>query len=365
MDFYFSVYKLHRKEIPIYNQMKGKVVTFGELLMRLSPPKYQKLSVATSFDIHYGGAEANAAISLAQLGNSVSFVSVLPDNDIGRAAIREVRGWGVDVENCQIKGDRMGSYYMEHGVSIRGANIIYDRAHSSLSHLDEITFDCEFILNDADWALWTGITPSLSLGAAKACKRAIEVANKKDIKVSCDLNYRSKLWKYGLEPKEVMPDLIAGCSVILANEEDTSVYLGITPSEIDYEEIEGFGKRSIAFTSTQLFAKFPNLDLVISTLRETISASSNRWSAICYNGYEYTRGITFEINNIVDRVGGGDSFFGAFLHGYQKFTILKEALDFSVAASALKLTIDGDYNITSEGKVFQLLEGNKTGRISR
>ena len=342
-----------------------KIVTFGELLMRLSPPKYQKLAAAKSLDINYGGAEANSAISLSQFGNDVTFITVLPDNDLGHAALREVSGWGVNTHYCQFKGDKIGSYFMEHGVSIRGGEIIYDRANSSFSQIDENTFNWEYILKDADWFHWTGITPALSKGAAAACKKAIEVANKKHIKVSCDLNYRSKLWKYGVAPNKVMPELIAGCSVILANEEDTSMYLGITPKEKDYKLIKGFGQRSIEFTSEQLFEKFPKLEMVISTLRETISASSNRWSAIIYDGNEYTRGATFEIDNIVDRVGGGDSFVGAFFHGLSKFSKIQEAVDFAVAASSIKLTIDGDYNIVSENKVLQLLHGNKTGRISR
>lgn len=342
-----------------------KIITFGELLMRLTPPQNQRFAQANSYTINYGGAEANAAITLAQLGHDVEFVSALPSNEIGRSALREMTKWGINTTHVQFNGQKMGLYFMEQGVSVRGGNIVYDREGSSFCNINDTTFDWDSILDKAEWFHWTGITPALSAGAAKACLKAIKVANKKGIKVSCDLNYRSKLWNYGADPKDVMPELIANSNIVLANEDDVSEYLGLTARSGDAEIVEGFGERNYKFVSEAIVKAYPKVDQVITTLRQTINATHNLWSGVSYDGQKFLKGRDFDINNIVDRVGGGDSFMGAFIHGISKFEHTQEALDFALAASSLKLTISGDYNIVSETEIMNFLNHEGVGRISR
>lgn len=342
-----------------------KIITFGELLMRLSPPGYGRFAQAESYAAHYGGAEANTAITLAQLGHDVDFVSVLPDTDIGKGALREIRKWGVNTSHVLQQGHKMGLYFMEKGVSIRGGNVIYDREGSSFCSIDASTFSWDDIFRNADWFHWTGITPGLSAGAASACRSAIEAANRRGVRISCDLNYRSKLWNYGVAPEDVMPGLIAGCDVVLANELDVAKYLGVVPDKKDYELHECFGERSYAFISKTLAERFPKISKVISTLRQTLSATHNLWSGVVYNGTRFIHGPVFDINNIVDRVGGGDSFIGALIHGLSRYTEDEKALEFALAASSLKLTIPGDYNILSENEIINFMNKENVGRLSR
>ncbi|TRX59521.1 sugar kinase [Fulvivirga sp. M361] len=342
-----------------------KIITFGELLMRLTPPGYGRFEQTSSYQVNYGGAEANTSITLAQFGHDVDFVSVLPDTDIGKGALREMKKWGVNTSHIQRHGQKMGLYFMEKGVSIRGGNVIYDRERSSFSDINADTFAWDEILSDADWFHWTGITPGLSAGAAEACKKAIEVAHKHNVTVSCDLNYRRKLWNYGVAPLEVMPELIGGCDIVLANEHDVANYLGIVPGKEDYKRLDRFEERSYAFVSKMLMDKFPQVGKVISTLRQTISATHNLWSGVVYDGSDFTYGPVFDINNIVDRIGGGDSFMGAFIHGASRFEEDKKALEFALAASSLKLTIPGDYNILSEKEVMNFLSQNGKGEMNR
>lgn len=342
-----------------------KIVTFGELLMRLSPPRHQRFAQMDNLTVNYGGAEANTAIMLAQLGHEVEFVSMLPDTDIGKSALREVSKWGVKTSHVKSIGQKMGLYFMEEGVSVRGGNIIYDRKGSSFCDVDATTFDWDKILDGADWFHWTGITPGVSVGAAIACAEAVKAANDKGITVSCDLNYRSKLWKYGVDPKEIMPELISGCHVVLANEEDVSKYLGLTPKADQYQSKHVFGDRSYEFVSKSIIDIYPQVYQVISTLRQTINASQNLWSGVVYDGEKFIEGPTFEIGNIVDRVGGGDSFMGAYIHGIFRFNDEEKALAFALAASSLKLTVRGDYNIASEAEILNFLNHEGVGRINR
>lgn len=342
-----------------------RIVTFGELLMRLSPPGYGRFAQAENYAVHYGGAEANTAITLAQLGHDVDFVSAIPDTDIGKGALREIKKWGVHTSHVLQKGQKMGLYFMEKGVSIRGGNVIYDREGSSFYEIDASTFSWDKIFQDADWFHWTGITPGLSAGAAASCLKAIEAAKQRGVKVSCDLNYRSKLWNYGVDPRQVMPRLIAGCDIVLANELDVAQYLGVVPAKKDYELHERFGERSYTFISKALAERFPGVSKIVSTLRQTLSATHNLWSAVIYDGTEFIHGPTFEINNIVDRVGGGDSFIGALIHGLLRSDADDKALEFALAASSLKLTIPGDYNILSEKEITSFLDKKNVGRLSR
>ncbi|AZQ62757.1 sugar kinase [Flammeovirga pectinis] len=342
-----------------------KIVTFGELLFRFSPVGNQRFSQASSYEATVGGAEANIAMSLAQYGDNVEYVTVVPNDELGLSAVREVKKWGVNIDPILYQGNKMGFYFLEKGGSLRGGSVIYDRAGSSFTEIDANTFDWDELLKDADWFHWSGITPALSQGAAEASLAAIQAANRKGIPVSCDLNYRSKLWKYGVDPKEVMPELIKGTSIVLANEEDVAMYLGIKPSESDYEHIEGFDKRCYKFISEALVEQFPNIDCVVTTLRQTINASHNRWSGVTYNGCEFIQGDVHEIPSIVDRVGGGDSFMAAYIHGKTNFNDDQKTLDFALAASAYKLSIPGDYNIATEQEVFQIMDKSSIKKINR
>ncbi|HAA24468.1 MAG TPA: 2-dehydro-3-deoxygluconokinase [Cytophagales bacterium] len=342
-----------------------KIVTFGELLLRFCPPGHLRFSQAGSYEVSVGGAEANVAMSLAQFGDQVSYVSAIPNNDLGFTALREVNKWGVNTDHVKVGGDKMGLYFLEKGASLRGGNIIYDRAGSAFSEVNADTYNWEEILEGADWFHWTGITPAVSAGAAEATARAIKIARERKIPVSCDLNYRSKLWKYGLEPKEVMPGLIQNTNIVLANEEDVAKYLGIVPQESNYEELEGFGKRSYSFISRMVHARFPHMHSVITTLRQTINASHNRWSGVVYNGTEFFHGQVHDISAIVDRVGGGDAFMAAFIHAKLKYRDLEKALNFGLAAAALKLSIPGDYNVVTEAEVDQLVGKQGVSMLSR
>lgn len=342
-----------------------RIITFGELLYRFSPPSRLRFGQSNQFETFVGGAEANTSISLAQFGNTVEYVTAVPNNELGQYALRELRGWGVDTSRCKLQGERMGLYFVENGTSLRGGKLIYDRAHSSFSQIDASTFDWDEILEGADLFHWSGITPALSVGAADATRKALETAKKLGIPVSCDLNYRSKLWKYGTDAKDVMPELMSYCHYVLANEKDVESYLGISPSEADYEVIEGFDERAYKFISTELIKAFPEMKMVISTLRQTINASANRWASAIYDGSGYKHSNAIEINNIFDRVGGGDSFMAAFLHGLLNFNDHQKMLDFATTASAIKLSIKGDYNILSEDEVLDSMSASITGQINR
>ena len=342
-----------------------KIVTFGELLMRLTPPGNFRFAQADTYRVVYGGAEANTAISLSQMGHKLHYVTQLPDTMIGRTAIREVMKWGVNVDNVKFSGEKMGIYFLERGISVRGGQIIYDRKNSSFSEVDENSFDWESILDGADWFHWTGITPALSEGTARACFKAITVAHKMGIPISCDLNYRGMLWKYGADPKDVMPELISMSTVVLANEKDVANYLGIEPTEDDYQEVEGFGKRCHEFVSKALVERFPNIKTVVTTLRQTINATHNRWSGVVYHEGNFITGKVYDLNSIVERIGGGDSFMGAYLHGVLEYKDQQMALDFGLAASSLKLTVPGDYNIATEQEINHFMNSKSVGRINR
>lgn len=342
-----------------------KIVTFGELLMRLTPPGNFRFAQADTYRVVYGGAEANTAISLSQMGHDVHYVSQLPDTMIGKTALREVSKWGVNVESVKFSGEKMGIYFLERGVSVRGGQIIYDRKNSSFSQIDENSFDWDELLDGADWFHWTGITPAVSAGAARACLAAVKAAHKRGVPISCDLNYRSMLWQYGQSPREIMPELISMSTVVLANEHDVANYLGIEPSDYDYEEVEGFGKRCYEFVSKALVSQFPTIKTVVTTLRQTINATHNRWSGIVYHDGRFVRGKVYNLDSIVERIGGGDSFMGAYLHGVLQYRDQQKALDFGLAGSSLKLTVPGDYNIASEQEVLAFMNSKSVGRINR
>ena len=341
-----------------------KVVTFGEIMLRLSPPGKRRFSQVNSFDVIYGGGESNVAVSLANYGLDVDFVTRLPDNDIGDCAFMEMRKRGVGVRNIVRGGERLGIYFLETGAVARGSKVVYDRAYSSMSTIEPGMIDWESVFKDATWFHWTGITPAISQGAAEVCFEAIKTANKMGITVSTDLNYRKKLWKYGKSPAEVMPELVAGCDVILGNEEDAEKHFDIHPEGVDVTHGDTVDADAYISVCRQLMEKFPRAKKVIITLRGSISASHNSWSGVLYNG-ELLKAPTYQITHIVDRVGGGDSFMGGLIYGLLQYKDDQKALNFAVAASCLKHTIFGDANLVTVEEVEKLMKGDASGRVSR
>lgn len=346
--------------------MANKIVTFGEIMLRLSPPGFLRFSQAQSFDAVYGGGESNVAVSLANYGMPVDFVTRLPDNDIGRCAMMELRKRGVGTGHIQWGGERLGIYFLETGAVSRGSKVIYDRAHSAISTIKNGMIDWEAVFRDATWFHWTGITPAISQGAADVCKEAIEAANELGLTVSTDLNYRKKLWKYGKEPGDIMPGLVEGCDIILGNEEDAEKHFGIHPETVDVTRGESVESEAYRSVCEQLMERFPRARKVITTLRGSISASHNTWSGVLYNGKEFLEAPTYQITHIVDRVGGGDSFMGGLIYGLLNYEgDDRKALNFAVAASALKHTIYGDANQVTVEEVEKLMYGDASGRVSR
>lgn len=344
--------------------MKNKIVTFGEIMLRLSTPGYSRFGQQNSLDANFGGGEANVAVSLANYGLEANFVTCLPENDIAEACIRELKGLGVNTSNIVRSGERMGIYFVEKGAVARASKVVYDRAHSSMSTIDPDAIDWDEIFKDAIWFHWSGITPAVSESAANACLKAIKAANKHGVKVSCDLNYRAKLWKYGKQPTEVMPDLVAGTDYVMGNEEDAHMCLGIAPDNTDITKGK-IDKDAYRHVSERIIEKYPRVQKVITTLRESISASHNNWSGVIWNGKELLKSKEYQITHIVDRVGGGDSFMGGLIYGLTQLEDEQEALEFAVAASALKHTVEGDFNRVTISEVKKLMGGDASGRVSR
>lgn len=343
-----------------------KVVCFGEIMLRLTPPALRRFSQANSFDVIYGGGESNVAVSLANYGIPVDFVTRLPQNDIGECALMEMRKRGVGTSYIKRGGERLGIYFLEIGAVTRGSKVVYDRAYSSMATIEKGMIDWEEVFKDAGWFHWTGITPALSQGAADACLEAIQTANKMGVTVSTDLNYRKKLWKYGKEPGEIMPDLVAGCDVILGNEEDAEKHFGLHPDTVDVTS--GHSVEAAAYQSVmkKLMEMFPRAKKVITTLRGSISASHNSWSGVLYDGNQFYEAPTYQITHIVDRVGGGDSFMGGLIYGLLTYPDdHQKALNYAVAASCLKHTIYGDANLATIEEVEKLMSGDASGRVSR
>jgi len=343
-----------------------KVVTFGEIMLRLSPPGFLRFSQANSFEVIYGGGESNVAVSLANYGIPVDFVTRLPKNDIGECALQEMRKRNVGTEHIARGGERLGIYFLETGAVSRGSKVVYDRAHSAISTIQKGDIDWEKVFDGAQWFHWTGITPALSQGAADVCLEAIKAANELGITVSTDLNYRAKLWNYGKEPGDVMPDLVEGCDVILGNEEDAEKHFGLHPDNVDIIQGDSMDSQAYLSVCKKLKERFPRAKKIITTLRGSISASHNSWSGVLYNGDEFLETKTYQITDIVDRVGGGDSFMGGLIYGLLTYKDDdQKALDFAVAASCLKHTIYGDANLVTVDEVEKLMGGDASGRVSR
>ncbi|MBO0340253.1 sugar kinase [Flagellimonas profundi] len=345
----------------------NKVVTFGEIMLRLSPPGFLRFSQTNSFDVVYGGGESNVAVSLANYGIPVDFVTRLPKNDIGECALMEMRKRGVGVDKIVFGGDRLGIYFLETGAVSRGSKVIYDRAHSAMAEIQKGMIDWDFVFDGVSWFHWTGITPAISQGAADACLEAVQTAKKRGITVSTDLNYRAKLWKYGVEPEAIMTELTSYCDIILGNEEDAEKHFGIKPEGLDITT-QGEHVKAEAFLSVckQMMKKFPYAKKVITTLRGSISASHNTWAGVLYDGKKMYKSPEYQITHIVDRVGGGDSFMGGLIYGLLNYpNDDQKALNFAVAASCLKHTIMGDANLVTVEEVEKLMGGDASGRVAR
>jgi 2-dehydro-3-deoxygluconokinase len=337
--------------------MEHKVVTFGEIMLRLSSPGHALLGQATQFGATYGGGEANVAISLAQLGIPAAHVTRFPDNALGHAATALLRRWGVDTRHILYGGERLGIYFLETGASVRPSRVVYDRAHSAFADLQPDMIDWEEVLEGASWFHWTGITPAISAGAAACCKRAIAVASQRGITVSADINYRKNLWQWGKSAREVMPDLIQGCDLIVAGMGDAEDILAIRPKDGEEDP-----QISVA---RQLMERFPKLKKIVSTRRGSLSASHNSLSGSLWDGHQLLRTQTYDITPIVDRIGGGDAFMAGLIRGLLVYEDDQKALDFGVAASVLKHSIEGDANLATVAEVEALLAGNTSGRLER
>ena len=347
--------------------MKKKVVTFGEIMLRLATPDYLRFNQSNQLTATFGGGEANVAVSLANYGIEASFVSRLPQNDIARACVMDLRKYGVDTSSIVYGGERLGIYFLETGAVARASKVVYDRAHSSIADIKPGMINWKEVLKDAGWFHWTGITPALSQGAADACLEAIRTANEMGVTVSCDLTYRKNLWKYGKTASEVMPQLVEGCDVLLGNEEDAEKVFGIKPEGFDASQTEGeVDAAEFESVCRQLQARFPRAKKVIITLRGSINANHNTWSGVLYDGKELFTAPTYNITHIVDRVGGGDSFMGGLIYGLISYPEdSRKALHFAVAASCLKHTIYGDFNQVTVEEVENLMKGDGSGRVSR
>ena len=341
----------------------AKVVTMGEIMLRLSTPGFEKFIQADEFDVCYGGGEANVAVSLANYGHDAEFVTKVPQNPIGECAVAALRKMNVETKHIARGGERLGIYFLETGASMRASNVVYDRAHSSISTATAEDFNFDDIFEGADWFHFTGITPAVSDAAAELTEIALKAAKAKGITVSCDLNFRKKLWS-SEKAQKIMTNLMQYVDVCIGNEEDAEKVLGFKPGNTDVTsgELELAGYKDIF---EQMVAKF-NFKYVISSLRESYSASDNGWSACIYDrdSKEFYHSRKYNVR-IVDRVGGGDSFAGGVICGLLDGKDFKSALEFGVAASALKHTIPGDMDLVSRADVESLVGGDGSGRVQR
>ncbi|MBN1315112.1 MAG: sugar kinase [Anaerolineales bacterium] len=342
-----------------------KVITFGEIMMRLSPPGALRFGQARSFDVIYGGGEANVAVSLANYGMPVDFITRLPQNDLGDACIQFLRQYGVGVSRIVRGGERLGIYFLETGAAQRGSKVVYDRDHSAISTIEPRSIDWRQVFTGADWFHWTGITPAISANTAAVCLEAVQTARKMGITISCDLNYRKKLWKWGKRPDQVMPELVGYCDVAIGNEEDADKVLNIKAP--DTNVVSGkVDAEKYRIVCQKMSTQFPRLSSIAITLRGSISASHNSWTGVLSHKGVFLTGPQYEITHIVDRVGGGDSFAGGLIYGLNTYPQSpQKALDFALAASCLKHSIQGDFNLVTVEEVEKLMGGDASGRVSR
>lgn len=343
----------------------SKIITFGEIMLRLKSPGQERFFQTPALEATFGGGEANVAVSLALFGQDVAYVTALPDNPIGHAACNHLRGYGVDVSQIHFEKDgRMGIYFLENGACARPSVVVYDRENSCIAGCGKGSFNWQEIFSGADWFHVTGITPAISQAAADATLEAVQAAEESGIKVSMDLNFRKKLWKYGKSAPEVMGQLVSHCQVVIANEEDIQKSLGFPAPKVDVDSGH-LEEESYRLLAQQVKEKFPQLEQVAITLRESHSADNNGWSAVLLGKSGFHRSRKYEITDIVDRVGGGDAFSAGLIYGLQEFQDEERALDFAVAASCLKHTIPGDFNLSTKDEVLALMAGGGSGRVQR
>jgi 2-dehydro-3-deoxygluconokinase len=344
---------------------RNKVVTFGEIMMRLVPPNFQRFPQARAFEVAYGGGEANVAVSLAHFGVPVDYVTRLPPNDLGDACLQFIQAHGVGTASVVRGGDRLGIYFLEMGATQRPSKVIYDRAGSALASISPGMVEWRRAFDGADWFHWTGITPAVSRGAAEACLEGVQTARELGLTISCDLNYRSKLWKWGKPAGEVMPELVALCDVAVGNEEDAHKVFGIQAPGVDVTagKVDAEAYRPVC---EELSRRFPRLKTIAFTLRGSLSASHNTWSGLLWDAGQLHTTRLYDVTHIVDRVGGGDAFAAGLIYGLRHYgEDRQKALDFAVAASCLKHSIPGDFNLVSVAEVEKLMGGDVSGRVSR
>ena len=349
---------LYRTKI---NEM-SRIITFGEIMLRLSPSGNDRFIQTDAFRIIPGGGEANVAVSLANYGHDSFYVTKLPSHEIGQIAFNALRRYGVKTDFIARGGDRIGLYYAETGASMRPSKVIYDRAHSAIAEASSEDFDFDAIMEGADWFHWSGITPAISDKAAELTRLACEAAKRHGVTVSVDLNFRKKLWT-SEKAISVMRPLMKYVDVCIGNEEDAELCLGFKPEA----DVEGGNTDAAGYEGIfrQMASEF-GFKYVVSTLRESFSATHNGWKALIYNGKEFYQSRRYDIDPIIDRVGGGDSFSGGLIHVMLKYGFDQAAaLEFAVAASALKHTVNGDFNLVSEAEVLSLVGGSANGRVQR
>jgi 2-dehydro-3-deoxygluconokinase len=341
----------------VYLPTMSRIVSFGEIMMKLTAPGNQRFSQADQLNILYSGSEANVSAALCRWGMNSAHITRFPDNDLGHAAWSQWTGLGVDMQHVQFGGDRLGLYFVENGGLMRSTRIVYDRLPSAFSGSEPGMYDWGKILEGCDWFHWSGITPALSAGAADALLEAIRTCNARNITVSGDINYRSGLWRYGKTPGEVMEPMIAGSQVIVAGPHDTKNILGIEPTDGDADPFES--------VSRQLMERFPSVTHVISSSRENITATHNRLMGMLWNGEDLLVSRTYDLDRIVERIGSGDAMIAGFIHGRLTGRDDRHALEFALAAAALKHSIEGDICLASLQEVTEVMEGSAGGKIKR
>ena len=343
--------------------MSKRVVTLGEIMLRLKSPGHERFFQSPELEATFGGAEGNVAVSLAHFGVDATFVTAVPPNAIGDAALSELRRFGVDTRHAVRRGERLGIYFLEAGANQRPSKVVYDRAHSALATATAQDFDWDAIFAGADWFHISGVTPAISQSAADLSLEAVRQAIAHGLAVSCDYNYRGNLWKYGKSAPSVMRELVGLVQVGIANEEDCQKSLGIAVDvDVHEGELDPAAYRALA---ERVLDEFPNLQKQVITLRESRSADHNRWSAVLHDGERFHHSRRYEIPDIVDRVGGGDAFAAGLIYGLRTFADDQRALEFATAASCLKHSVPGDFNRVSTAEVERLLAGDASGRVQR
>ncbi len=348
--------------------MNQKIVTFGEIMLRLKPPGFERLFQSPVLEATFGGGEANVAVSLANFGLPVSYVTILPNNLIADSCIADLNRFGVDTSNIIRQGSRMGIYFLEAGTNQRPSVVVYDRSGSSIATANSGCVDWEVVFRDAAWFHLTGITPAISQSAADLCFEALQIARNSGLTISCDYNYRKNLWKYGKSAQSVMTEIVKFVDVGIANEEDCQKALGIDIKSQASDQLINQGnldRTHYEALCKKMFETFPNLKLQAITLRESKSANHNGWSACLFDGQNFMISKKYEITHIVDRVGGGDAFAGGLIYALNINMPYQNALEFAVAASCLKHSISGDYNRVKVNEVEHLMGGDSSGRVQR